>query len=235
MKINELSATLKIQEINCSEEQLNLLNTFMNVTLETNEKFNLTAITNEDEFVEKMIYDSALALYDLDLSEKSIIDVGTGAGFPGMVLKILEPKAKVTLLDSTAKKINHLLSFAKEQNIKVEGIAARAEDYARNNREKFDYATARAVSQLNILLELIMTGFNSDLNNLFKNYQQEQKYNQYKKASAKDKKNYSKWKTLDFNNDGKITKSDIDKISENKKTLFQNEKLFDYKSNYRLF
>ena len=156
MKINELSATLKIQEINCSEEQLNLLNTFMNVTLETNEKFNLTAITNEDEFVEKMIYDSALALYDLNLSEKSIIDVGTGAGFPGMVIKILEPKAKVTLLDSTAKKINHLLSFAKEQNIKVEGIAARAEDYARNNREKYDYATARAVSQLNILLELII-------------------------------------------------------------------------------
>ena len=156
MKINELSATLKIQEINCSEEQLNLLNTFMKVTLEANEKFNLTAITNEDEFVEKMIYDSALALYDLDLSEKSIIDVGTGAGFPGMVLKILEPKAQVTLLDSTAKKINHLLGFAKDQNIKVEGIAARAEDYARNNREKFDYATARAVSQLNILLELII-------------------------------------------------------------------------------
>ena len=128
----------------------------MNVTLETNEKFNLTAITNEDNFVEKMIYDSALALYDLNLSEKSIIDVGTGAGFPGMVIKILEPKAKVTLLDSTAKKINHLLSFAKEQNIKVEGIAARAEDYARNNREKYDYATARAVSQLNILLELII-------------------------------------------------------------------------------
>ena len=156
MKINELSATLKIQEINCSEEQLKLLNTFMNVTLETNEKFNLTAITNEDEFVEKMIYDSALALYDLDLSEKSIIDVGTGAGFPGMVIKILQPKAKVTLLDSTAKKINHLLSFAKEQNINIEGIATRAEDYARNNREKYDYATARAVSQLNILLELII-------------------------------------------------------------------------------
>lgn len=156
MKINELLTALKAQEINCSEEQLNLLNTFMKVTLETNEKFNLTAITNEDEFVEKMIYDSALALYDLDLSEKSIIDVGTGAGFPGMVIKILEPKAKVTLLDSTAKKINHLLGFAKEQNIKVEGIAARAEDYARNNREKFDYATARAVSQLNILLELII-------------------------------------------------------------------------------
>ncbi len=156
MKFNELFDALNSQEISCSKEQLNLLETFMNVTLETNEKFNLTAITNPDDFVEKMIYDSALALYDLDLENKSIIDVGTGAGFPGMVIKILRPNCSVTLLDSTAKKINHLLEFAKEQNIKVEGIAARAEDYARNNREKFDYATARAVSQLNILLELII-------------------------------------------------------------------------------
>lgn len=156
MKFNDLFVALNRQGISCSKEQLNLLETFMNVTLETNEKFNLTAITNSDDFVEKMIYDSALALYDLDLENKSIIDVGTGAGFPGMVIKILRPNANVTLLDSTAKKINHLLEFAKQQNIKVEGIANRAEDYARNNREKFDYATARAVSRLNILLELII-------------------------------------------------------------------------------
>ena len=156
MKFDELLKELNELEINCSNEQLNLLETFMKVTLETNEKFNLTAITNPDGFVEKMIYDSALALHDLDLTNKSIIDVGTGAGFPGMILKILEPKANVVLLDSTAKKINHLLGFAKEQNINVEGVDARAEDYARNNREKFDYATARAVSQLNILLELII-------------------------------------------------------------------------------
>ena len=156
MKINELLLVLKEQDISCSNEQLSLLNLFMKSTLETNEKFNLTAITNEDEFVEKMIYDSALALHDLDLTNKSIIDVGTGAGFPGIVLKILEPNANVVLLDSTKKKIDHLLEFANENNIKVEGISARAEDYARNNREKFDYATARAVSQLNILLELII-------------------------------------------------------------------------------
>ena len=156
MKFNDLFVALNFQKISCSKEQLNRLETFMNVTLETNEKFNLTAITNPDDFVEKMIYDSALALYDLDLENKSLIDVGTGAGFPGMVIKILRPNANVTLLDSTAKKINHLLEFAKQQNIKVEGIANRAEDYAKNNREKFDYATARAVSQLNILLELII-------------------------------------------------------------------------------
>ena len=156
MKINELLLALKNEQIECSEEQLNLLNIFMKSTLETNEKFNLTAITNEDEFVEKMIFDSALALYDLDLEKKSIIDVGTGAGFPGMVIKILEPNSKVVLLDSTKKKIDHLLDFAKENKIEVEGVSSRAEDYARNNREKFDYATARAVSQLNILLELII-------------------------------------------------------------------------------
>ncbi|MBO4855954.1 MAG: 16S rRNA (guanine(527)-N(7))-methyltransferase RsmG [Bacilli bacterium] len=156
MKINELLQALKDVEINCSEEQLNLLNVFMKSTLETNEKFNLTAITKDDEFVEKMIYDSALSLYDLDLTNKSIIDVGTGAGFPGMVIKILKPESKVTLLDSTKKKIDYLLDFAKTNNIEVEGVSSRAEDYARNNREKYDFATARAVSQLNILLELII-------------------------------------------------------------------------------
>ena len=72
MKFNDLLVALNSQEISCSKEQLNLLETFMNVTLETNEKFNLTAITNPDDFVEKMIYDSALALYDLDLSNNCL-------------------------------------------------------------------------------------------------------------------------------------------------------------------
>lgn len=156
MKINELKNYLHQYEINCSDEQLNLLDAFMKCTLETNEKFNLTAITNEDQFVEKMIFDSALALYDLDLSNKKIIDIGTGAGYPGMVLKILEPKADMYLLDSTAKKVKYLEEFANDNNIKVQGVVARAEDYARNNIEAFDYATARAVAALNILLELII-------------------------------------------------------------------------------
>ena len=156
MKINELKNYLHQYEINCSDEQLNLLDAFMKCTLETNEKFNLTAITNEDQFVEKMIFDSALALYDLDLSNKKIIDIGTGAGYPGMVLKILEPNADIYLLDSTAKKIAYLNEFAAKNNIQIQGVVSRAEDYARNNFEQFDFAIARAVAALNILLELIM-------------------------------------------------------------------------------
>ena len=155
MNFKELKNYLQEYDINCSDEQLNLLNSFMKCTLETNEKFNLTAITNEEQFVEKMIFDSALALYDLDFSNKKIIDIGTGAGYPGMVLKILEPKADVYLLDSTAKKIKYLEEFADSNTIQVQGVVARAEEYARNNIETFDYATARAVAALNILLELI--------------------------------------------------------------------------------
>ncbi len=156
MKENELFIALNSRSIRCSKEQLDLLSTFMKSTLETNEKFNLTAITNPDEFIEKMIFDSALSLYDLDLSNKSIIDVGTGAGFPGVVIKILQPESHVTLLDSTKKKIDYLLDFTKKNNILVSGVSSRAEDYARDNREKYDYAIARAVAQLNILLELII-------------------------------------------------------------------------------
>ena len=155
MKIEDLQQQLKAFDIFCSEEQLLLLDKFMKSTLETNEKFNLTAITDPEQFVEKMIFDSALALYTLDLDEKTIIDVGTGAGFPGMVLKILKPACEMTLLDSTAKKINHLKEFSLENSIEVNGVSARVEDYARDNREKFDFACARAVAPLNILLETI--------------------------------------------------------------------------------
>ena len=156
MNKEQLLKQLEFEEITCSNEQADLLMTFMNDTLAANEKFNLTAIKDRDAFVEKMIFDSALAMRDLDLSNKSIIDVGTGAGYPGMVLKILCPSTKVTLLDSTSKKINHLKELSNKYNLSTDCVAARAEDYAKSNIEKFDYATARAVASLNILLELIM-------------------------------------------------------------------------------
>lgn len=146
---------LKQNNISCSQEQLSLLMTFMEYTLSTNEKFNLTAITDREVFVEKMIFDSAIALKDLDLSNKTIIDIGTGAGYPGMVLSILEPKANVYLLDSTAKKIDYLVKFALQNNLEIHGINARAEDFSRTQREFFDYAVARAVAPLNILVEII--------------------------------------------------------------------------------
>ena len=141
-------------EISCDQSQLDLLFALMKSTLEANEKFNLTAITDEEVFAEKMIFDCALMLHDFDLENGSYIDIGTGAGFPGMVVRILSKDAKVTLLDSTKKKIDYLNDFAKEHNLKVTCVSERAEDFARNNREKYDFASARAVSALPILLEI---------------------------------------------------------------------------------
>ena len=109
MNKTELLKQLNTYEIDCSEEQLDLLMLLMESTLSENEKFNLTAIKDRDQFVEKMIFDSAIGLRDLDLFNKSIIDVGTGAGFPGMVIRILAKNANVTLLDSTKKKIDYLI------------------------------------------------------------------------------------------------------------------------------
>ncbi len=156
MDKKELLELINYQFIKCSAEQVDTLFSLMDKTLEANEKFNLTAIKDRDQFVEKMIFDSALVLKDLELKDKSIIDIGTGAGFPGMVIAILEPEAQVTLLDSTNKKINHLINISKELNVNTTAICDRAESFALANREKYDYATARAVAPLNILLELII-------------------------------------------------------------------------------
>ena len=90
MNKEQLFEQLQKYDISCDQEQLNLLMTLMESTLSENEKFNLTAIKDRDQFVEKMILDSALSLYELDIENKSIIDVGTGAGFPGMVIRILD-------------------------------------------------------------------------------------------------------------------------------------------------
>ena len=141
--------------IPCDHKTDDLLFNFMNETLLTNEKFNLTAITDREQFVEKMIFDSALALTAYEFKDKKAIDVGTGAGYPGMVLKILEPSIDMTLLDSTSKKIEYLKEFALANNIEINGVTARAEDYARKHREEYDIATARAVANLSILLEII--------------------------------------------------------------------------------
>jgi 16S rRNA (guanine527-N7)-methyltransferase len=152
----ELLNFLISRNISCSEKQMEQLLHIMQSTLETNEKFNLTAIKDEAVFMEKMILDSAIGLYDLDLTGKSLIDVGTGAGFPGMVIKTLMPECNVTLLDSTKKKIDYLQELSDELDMNNICVNARAEDYAKNHIEKYDYATARAVSSLSMLLEIII-------------------------------------------------------------------------------
>ena len=137
------------------DEQIALLESLIDKTLEANEKFNLTAIKDRDAFRELMVYDSLLPLKYVDFDEnKLVIDVGTGAGFPGLPLAICS-NAKFTLLDSTSKKIRHICGVIDEFGLKnINAISNRAEDLANQKREQFDYAIARAVAPLNILLEL---------------------------------------------------------------------------------
>lgn len=154
MNKEKLLIELEKRDIPCNEEQANQLEKFMHHTLSWNEKFNLTAIKDEESFMEKMIFDSAIGLTDLDLTDKKVIDIGTGAGFPGVVLYILNPKTGLTLLDSTSKKIELLNSYAQENGYRYKTVTARAEEYSREHREEYDYVFARAVAPLVILLEL---------------------------------------------------------------------------------
>ena len=133
-------------------------NAYCDFLKEYNSHTNLTAIADDEGIFLKHFYDSLTITRVIDLNrELKIIDVGTGAGFPGMVLKILFPKLKLTLLDSNNKKITFLKELAQKLNIRdIEFYNGRAEDYVRNNRESFDIVTARAVSKLTVLSELCM-------------------------------------------------------------------------------
>lgn len=147
---------LEKRGIDCNESQLNLLWNFMHHVLDTNEKFNLTAIKDEETFVEKMIFDSALLLNNHEFEGSDLLDIGSGAGFPSVVVSILSPNTHVVALDSTAKKVNFIKEYAKRNNLNMSAVCARAEDYAEQNREKYTLVTARAVASLRILIELAM-------------------------------------------------------------------------------
>ena len=156
MTKEKLLLELEKRGIKCNEKQAEELVKFMHHVLSWNERFNLTAIKDEESFMEKMIFDSAIALCDLSLSDKKVIDIGTGAGFPGVVLYLLSENIDLTLLDSTNKKIELLKQYGLENGCAYNCVCARAEEYARDNREKYDYVFARAVAPLNILLELCL-------------------------------------------------------------------------------
>lgn len=132
------------------------LSLYGNLLLEWNEKINLTAIKDPDEIVVKHFIDSLSLLKIIDPKKgESLIDVGTGAGFPGMVIKILRPELNVTLLDGHAKRFIFLEDLQNKLNLKTENLHIRAELAAKDKkyREAFDYATARAVARLNTLSE----------------------------------------------------------------------------------
>ena len=139
------------------ESRSELLLRFAEALLEKNKVMNLTAITDPTDVAQLPLLDCAAVLTFADIKGKSLVDVGTGAGFPGMPLQIMEPTAKCTLLDSLGKRINFLQEVCDELSLShTRCVHARAEEYARDHREQFDFATSRAVAALNVLCELAL-------------------------------------------------------------------------------
>ena len=141
--------------IKVTDNQLEKLESYYKLLIEWNEKINLTGITKKEEVYLKHYYDCLNICRIIDLNNiNTLCDVGTGAGFPGMVLKIMFPNLKVTLVDSLQKRLKFLKIVKEELNLTdIEIIHTRAEEYAMKNREIFDVVTARAVAPLNILIE----------------------------------------------------------------------------------
>ena len=119
-----------------------------------NEVMNLTAITEPEQVAKLHLLDSISLLTLADLKGKKLIDVGCGAGFPGVPVKIACPEVKLTLLDSLGKRITWLEGFLPQLGVEAECVTARAEEAITTRREQYDFATSRAVARLNILLEL---------------------------------------------------------------------------------
>lgn len=148
----------ELQKLNISptKEQLKQLETYAKMLLEYNKKFNLTAITKQEDIYLKHFYDSLTITKEIDLDQElKVLDIGTGAGFPGIVLKIFFPKLDLILLDSNNKKISFLNEVIKELGLKkIKCIHGRAEELPTNYREYFDIVTSRAVANLRVLTEL---------------------------------------------------------------------------------
>ena len=162
MKFEEFNEEFikKLNEINntCSKNESEKLFKYMNILLEWNEKMNLTAITDESEIISKHFVDSLTILKYIKNNDK-VIDVGTGAGFPGIPLAIFKNNTKFTLLDSINKRINFLNEVKEKIELdNVENLHGRAEDFGQNKsyREQYDVAASRAVAPMHVLLEYLL-------------------------------------------------------------------------------
>lgn len=144
---------LGIKLTSLQEEQLEQY--YINL-IESNKKINLTSITEKNEVYLKHFYDSLTLIKAYDLNKKvTICDLGTGAGFPGIVLKIVFPNLKMTLVDSLEKRTKFLKEVVEKLKLKdIEIITDRIENFSKNNKEKYDVLVSRAVAKTNVLLEL---------------------------------------------------------------------------------
>ncbi len=155
MNKEEFIKALEKLDIFITDEQLKMLDTYYEMLINYNKHTNLTRITDYNEVYLKHFYDSLTLAKVIKLDNQTLLDVGTGAGFPGLVLKIVFPNLKVTLVDSLNKRIIFLNEVIKKLNLKdVKVINQRAEDYALSNRESFDVVTSRAVANLPMLSEI---------------------------------------------------------------------------------
>ncbi len=217
MNKNDFIIEVKKLGIEVTEKKLKQLEIYYDMLIEYNKVMNLTGITELDEVYLKHFYDSLTLSKIIDLNnETSLCDVGTGAGFPGIVLKIFYPNLKVTLVDSLKKRINFLNDVIKKLNLeKIETIHGRMEEYSKNNKEKFDVVTARAVAQMHFLLEIAvpMLKINKYFIAMKGNLENEQNYNY-----ALNKLSAIEVKKIEFELPYEKSKRTLIKITKNKST-----------------
>lgn len=154
--MSEIEFQQYLESIGIEDLKTKLLqfNQYYKMLIDYNAHTNLTAITSKEEVYLKHFYDSSVILEYYDLNQKEVLDIGTGAGFPGMVIAILVPNSRITLVESVGKKTNFLKSVINQLKISnVEIINERIENIA-CCEEKFDYIVVRAVATINILAEL---------------------------------------------------------------------------------
>ena len=151
-----LERTLAAHGVTLDKEALMRLDLYAERLIETNRQFNLTAVTDPDEVTVKHFADSLVLLGKTELpAGASLLDVGTGAGFPGLALKLARPDLQVAFLDGTRKKLGFILSVLEETGLAGETLHLRAEEAGKlpKYREKFDFVTARAVADMAVLVE----------------------------------------------------------------------------------
>lgn len=157
MNNDDFISSLKELGIDVTDEKLNKLKIYFEYLIEYNEHTNLTAITEKEDVYLKHFYDSLTLVKAYDLTRDiKMLDVGTGAGFPGIVIKIFFPNIDLTVLDSNNKKTTFISSLIQKLGIDVEVINARSEDYARNHLNEFDIVTSRAVAFIDIITSIAL-------------------------------------------------------------------------------
>lgn len=157
MNLNQFTEAVKQKGIQLSEEQMQEFMIFYELLINWNEKMNLTGITKLEDVLEKHFYDCLTPVDKIDFNGKILIDIGAGAGFPCIPLKIAIPSLTIIVVDSLGKRmtfLNEVIAKLKLKNIKT--VVARGEDYARTHFEQADIVTARAVARLNMLHEICL-------------------------------------------------------------------------------